>query len=257
MSNFLLEARGIDKSYGRIQVLKNVDISIAPGEAHVVIGPNGAGKTTLFKVLSGEVFPNNGSITFAGKDVTADPGWQRVRSGIGRTFQSARIFSELTPFENMVVAVEAHERVVKGKRPLFALRPTKAVRDTAAEILEDFALTKVAKAETKSLSHGDKKRLELAMAVAGRPQLLMLDEPTAGMAPGDRQKCVELIDRLLKKGGFSLLLTEHDMAVVFGLATRISVLNYGQVIASGTPEEIRSNARVREVYLGHDVSSAA
>ena len=256
MSAALLEARGIAKSYGRIQVLKEVNLSIHPGEAHVVIGPNGAGKSTLFKVLSGEVAFEAGTIRFDGGDVTAMPGWRRVRKGIGRTFQTARIFADLTPFENMIVAVEAHERKRGRFLDLLSLRPTVAVQDTAAAILDDFALTGVAGLPTKTLSHGDKKRLELAMAVAGRPRLLMLDEPTAGMAPADRNKCIELIDGLLRKGGFSLLLTEHDMAMVFGLATRITVLNYGQVIATGNVQEIRSNARVREIYLGHNVAPA-
>ena len=256
MTAHLLEARGIEKSYGRVQVLKQVDLTISPGEAHVVIGPNGAGKTTLFKVLSGELDVEAGSIRFDGEDVTAVPGWRRVRKGMGRTFQSARTFADLTPYENMIVAVEAHARVSGRLFNVLSLRPSAAARETAMATLEDFALTSVAGWPTKTLSHGDKKRLELAMVVAGRPRLLLLDEPTAGMAPADRRKCIDLIGDLLRKGRLSLLLTEHDMDVVFGLATRITVLNYGQVIATGNPEEIRSNARVREVYLGHHVAAA-
>ena len=256
MSNPLLQARGITKSYGRMPVLKQVDLSIEPGEAHVVIGPNGAGKTTLFKVLSGELPVNGGTISLDGADVTAVPGWQRVGKGIGRTFQSARVFAELTPFENMIVAVEAHERRSGTVFDLLKMRSSAAAKETARAILDDFTLSKVVHSPTKTLSHGDKKRLELAMAVAGRPRLLMLDEPTAGMAPADRHTCIDLIGRLLAQGDFSLLLTEHDMAVVFGLATRITVLNYGQVIATGLPQEIRSNARVRDIYLGHDAALA-
>lgn len=256
MSAGRLEARGLEKSYGRMQVLKKVDLLIEPGQAHVVIGPNGAGKTTLFKVLSGEVPADAGTIRLDGTDITAMQGWQRVRRGVGRTFQSARVFADLTPFENMVVAVEAHARRFGTLLDLLSMRPTAATRDSARAILEDFALAGVASRPTKTLSHGDKKRLELAMAVAASPRLLMLDEPTAGMAPADRHRCIDLIARLLGNGGLSLLLTEHDMAVVFGLATRITVLNYGQVIATGTPERIRSDARVRDVYLGHDVAAA-
>ncbi|MES4992467.1 ABC transporter ATP-binding protein [Agrobacterium radiobacter] len=252
----LLEATGLEKAYGRISVLKNVGLTIDRGEAHIVIGPNGAGKTTLFKVLSGEIFPRGGSIRFEGQDITNVPDWRRVRMGIGRTFQSARIFSDLTPFENMIVAVEASARTRGGLLKLLSIRPNAENRDTARVILRDFLLETVADRPTRTLSHGDKKRLELAMAVAGKPRVLMLDEPTAGMAPADRYKCIELIGRLLEKGDFSLLLTEHDMEVVFGLATRVTVLNYGEVIASGAPQDIRSNARVREVYLGHELATA-
>ncbi|MFK0206293.1 ABC transporter ATP-binding protein [Agrobacterium sp. NPDC090283] len=256
MKSPLLEATALEKSYGRISVLKNVDLTIDRGEAHIVIGPNGAGKTTLFKVLSGELFPGSGAIRLEGQDITNVPDWQRVRMGIGRTFQSARVFSDLTPFENMIVAVEARARTRGGLLQLLSIRPNAENRDAARVILRDFLLETVADRPTRTLSHGDKKRLELAMAVAGKPRILMLDEPTAGMAPADRHKCIELIGRLLAKGDFSLLLTEHDMEVVFGLATRITVLNYGEVIASGAPQDIRSNARVREVYLGHELATA-
>ncbi|MGN7712649.1 ABC transporter ATP-binding protein [Agrobacterium radiobacter] len=256
MSSPLLEATALEKSYGRISVLKNVGLTINRGEAHIVIGPNGAGKTTLFKVLSGELMPGSGTIRFDGEDITKIPDWRRVRMGIGRTFQSARIFGDLTPFENMIVAVEAKARTAGSLLQLLRIRPNAENRDAARSILRDFSLEKVADRLTSTLSHGDKKRLELAMVVAGRPRILMLDEPTAGMAPADRHKSIELIGKLLEKGDFSLLLTEHDMEVVFGLATCITVLNYGEVIASGTPQDIRSNARVREVYLGHDLATA-
>ncbi len=256
MSAILLGARAIEKSYGRLSVLKGVDLTIEEGEAHVVIGPNGAGKTTLFKVLSGELVPEEGSVRFAGSDVTQLPGWQRTRLGIGRTFQSARIFTDLTTFENLVIALEAKVHAGSSLLELLRLRPARETGRAVEAMLEEFSLTNVADWPASSLSHGDKKCLELAMALAARPRLLMLDEPTAGMAPADRQRSVDLISKLLARGGFSLLLTEHDMEVVFGLATRITVLNYGEVIATGSPEEVRSNPKVREVYLGHDVSAA-
>lgn len=256
MTEPLLDATGLEKGYGRISVLKGVDLAIAPGDAHVVIGPNGAGKTTLFKVLSGELVPDKGAIRFAGHDVTAMPGWRRTRLGIGRTFQVARTFKDLTTFENVVVALEAKRRQSASALELLRLRPSDTVREAARAMLDEFSLDAVADWPAGLLSHGDKKSLELAMALAARPRLLMLDEPTAGMAPGDRRRSIELISRLLAKGAFSLLLTEHDMEVVFGLATSITVLNYGEVIATGSPEAVRSNPRVKEVYLGHDVSAS-
>jgi branched-chain amino acid transport system ATP-binding protein len=256
MSGPLLRGQSIKKDYGRITVLKGVHIQIAEGEAHVVIGPNGAGKTTLFKVLSGEVSPTAGSVEFDGRDVTGLAGWQRTRLGVGRTFQVARIFKDLTTRENLVVALEAKRRQATSFFDLARLAPASAVRESAQEMLSEFSLESVADWTAGSLSHGDKKCLELAMVIAARPRLLMLDEPTAGMAPADRQRSVDMIAKLLKKGGLSLLLTEHDMEVVFGLATRITVLNYGEIIATGPPEEVRSNPRVREVYLGHDVTDA-
>lgn len=256
MNQTLLQGRSIKKDYGRITVLKGVDIEIAEGEAHVVIGPNGAGKTTLFKVLSGEVLPTEGSVELAGRDITALAGWQRTRLGIGRTFQVARIFKDLTTLENLVVALEARRRQETSVFELVRLAPVSSVRERAREMMAEFQLEPVADWPAGSLSHGDKKCLELAMVIAARPRLLMLDEPTAGMAPADRQRSVEMISRLLAQGGLSLLLTEHDMEVVFGLATRITVLNYGEIIATGSPHDVRSNPRVREVYLGHDVSAA-
>ncbi|MBX3529442.1 MAG: ABC transporter ATP-binding protein [Rhizobiaceae bacterium] len=252
----MLRGTSLKKDYGRITVLKGVDIDVAEGEAHVVIGPNGAGKTTLFKVLSGEVFPTSGTVSFDGRDVTRLAGWQRTRHGVGRTFQMARIFKELSAFENLVVALEAKKRQGTSALELLRLVPAASIRDEARRILAEFSLEHVSAWPAGSLSHGDKKTLELAMVLAARPRLLMLDEPTAGMSPADRQRSVELIAGLMKGGGLSLLLTEHDMQVVFGLATRITVLNYGEIIATGSPEEVRSNPRVREVYLGHDVSAA-
>ncbi|MGO4833977.1 ATP-binding cassette domain-containing protein, partial [Rhizobiaceae sp. 2RAB30] len=176
--------------------------------------------------------------------------------GIGRTFQVARIFKELTTLENLVVALEAKRRQDASIFELVRLAPAANIQARAREMLNEFSLERVADWTAGSLSHGDKKCLELAMVIAARPRLLMLDEPTAGMAPADRQRSVDMIARLLKKGGLSLLLTEHDMEVVFGLATRITVLNYGEIIATGSPQEVRSSPRVREVYLGHDVSAA-
>lgn len=247
----MMEARGIHKSYGRVKVLENVDFDLIEGEAHVVIGPNGAGKTTLFRCLSGESRINGGTITLGGNDITALDGWQRVKLGIGRSFQVARIFPDMSAFENLIVAIETRERVDKGLKSTFGLvAPRREVRDEAERLVAELGLEGRLDEPASTLSHGDKKRLELAMSLALKPKLLMLDEPTAGMSPSDRAEAVRLISDVRERYGLTLLLTEHDMEVVFGLATRLTVLHHGAIIASGEPHEVRAHPRVREVYLG-------
>jgi branched-chain amino acid transport system ATP-binding protein len=248
----LLRAQGLRKAYGDAEILRGIDIEVEAGEAHVVIGPNGAGKTTLFRVLSGEVRANAGTIAFQGRDVSGLPDWRRARLGMGRTFQTSRVFSEMSVLENLVVAAEARLRNARQRiGPRFGVRPGPAARADAAAVMEETGLANLAGQMADALAHGDRKRLELAMAITLRPRLLLLDEPTAGMAPGDRMATVTLIDRLMREHGLSLLLTEHDMGVVFGLAQRLTVLNYGAVIASGTVAAVQADPRVQEVYLGH------
>ena len=243
---------GIDKSYGAIAVLKKVSIAVDEGEIHAVIGPNGAGKTTLFKVLSGELFADAGTVEFDGRDVSRLDGFQRVRIGIGRTFQVARVFSELTALQNLVIAIEARERSWKS-----TLRWGKPIAVTSEKVDEAEALLRrmniqVDKAMPAGiLAYGNRKRLELAMALAMKPKMLMLDEPMAGMSPGDRMGAVELIRQINQDMGLAVLITEHDMGVVFALAQRITVMSYGEIIASGTPAEVKNSPLVRKVYLGH------
>ena len=252
MTEDVLTASRLYKSYGPIDVLQDVSLSLRRGEAHVVIGPNGAGKTTLFKCLSGETKVSAGTITFHGKDITATPGWLRVHDGIGRSFQVARIFGDMTAYENLIVALEMRERISRGfLAGLFSLAPMASVCAEARSLIGDFGLSGMADRPARILSLGDKKRLELAMSLALRPEILMLDEPTAGMSPSDRAAAVAMIERVRREYGLTLLLTEHDMEVVFGLATRLTVLHHGQIIASGEPTQVRADARVREVYLGH------
>lgn len=252
MSDDVLTASNLNKSYGPIKVLKDVSMTLRKGEAHIVIGPNGAGKTTLFKCLSGETRLNSGVITLHGRDITRTPGWQRIHGGIGRSFQVARIFGDMSAYENLIVSLEMRERISKNKRGgLFRLAPRDEVRAEADRLIEDLGLQAAVDQPASILSHGDKKRLELAMSLALRPDILMLDEPTAGMSPTDRTEAVAMIERVRRDYGLTLLLTEHDMEVIFGLATRLTVLHYGEIIASGSPEEVRADARVREVYLGH------
>jgi branched-chain amino acid transport system ATP-binding protein len=243
----LLEARGITRGYGRIQVLQDVDITIGERQAHVVIGPNGAGKSTLFKSLSGEIFPTSGTVRFDGADVTRVPAWKRTRLGFGRTFQVARVFPQMTVRENMLVAVES-----AGGGGGWSLATSKAREAELDALLADVGLAAQRHAQAGSLAYGDRKRLELGMTLALRPKLLLLDEPTAGMSQSDRHASVELVARVTRERGIALLLTEHDMDVVFGLATQLTVLHYGRVIASGDPQAVRADPKVREVYLGHE-----
>lgn len=247
----IMEAHAISKSYGLVKVLEGVDFDLEEGEAHVVIGPNGAGKTTLFRCLSGESRINSGRIMLAGEDVTELDGWQRVQRGIGRSFQVARIFPLMSAFENLIVAIETRERNDKGLWSTFGhIAPQRVVLDEAERLVRELGLEGTLDEPASTLSHGDKKRLELAMSLVLRPKVLMLDEPTAGMSPSDRAEAVRLIAQVRDRYGLTLLLTEHDMEVVFGLATRLTVLHHGEIIASGDPHKVRADARVREVYLG-------
>ncbi|WP_112664446.1 ABC transporter ATP-binding protein [Microvirga flavescens] len=256
-TNPLLVATNVVKDYPSVKVLKGVNLSVAEGDSFAVIGPNGAGKTTLFKVLTGEVFADRGTVRFEGDDVTRMPEWKRVRLGFGRSFQVARVFKELTTQENVVIAIEAHERNT-GRRPArrLACRPSPDVREAVEQTLLEVGLIDKRDEPARLLSHGDKKRLELAMSLALQPRILMLDEPTAGMSPADRRAATELIAAIRARHRMTIVLTEHDMEVVFGLASRVAVLHQGAVIATGTPAEVRDDAMVREIYLGSELIHA-
>ncbi len=248
----ILQAKGVFKDYGDIRVLHDVALDVAPGTTHAVIGPNGAGKTTLFKVLSGELFASTGTVHFEGRDVSRVPGHARVRDGMGRTFQVARVFGENTVLDNMAIAIESRE-AAKTANPLrsLAVARSSALLDECRSILEQVGLGSRLNERASVLAYGERKRLELAMTLALKPRMLLLDEPMAGMSPGDRVAAVELLRKISRELSMSILLTEHDMSVVFALADRVTVLNYGKVIASGTPEEVKASPLVREVYLGH------
>jgi branched-chain amino acid transport system ATP-binding protein len=253
----VLKVDGLFKSYGAIPVLRDVGLAVSEKETLAIIGPNGAGKTTLFKAITGEVLPERGRIEAFGQDVTRLPADARVALGFGRTFQVARVYPETTLLGNLVLAVEARKRTAgESLGRLLQYRPSADTVADAEAWLTAVGLARRKDAEARFLSHGDKKRLEMALALALRPRIMMMDEPTAGMSPSDRVETVELIKRVRERYGVTLLLTEHDMDVVFGLSDRIMVLNYGQVIAIGSGEEIRANAAVRDVYLGHEVQHA-
>jgi branched-chain amino acid transport system ATP-binding protein len=253
----LIEVTALNKSYGAHHVLKNVNFTVSDRESFAIIGPNGAGKTTLFKVLTGEVLTNSGSVKFHSEEVVMVPAFMRIRMGFGRTFQVARVFLETSVIENLIVAVET--RLRNEGRPAgrwYSWKPTPDVVAEAHGRLVDMGLEDKRFVEARNLSHGDKKRLELAIALALNPRVLMLDEPTAGMSPPERHRTVELIKRIRAEQGITVMLTEHDMDVVFGLADRILVLNYGELIVVGSPEEVRRNPTVAEIYLGKEMVSA-
>jgi len=252
-----IEAASICKSYASIEVLRNVSFAVAEREAFAIIGPNGAGKTTLFKVITGEVGTNAGRVLWRGRDVTALPAAERVNAGFGRTFQVARILPEFTVRDNIVVAVEARQRARgAGTGAWWDCRPTAACREEAEHIAASLGLGHALDIDARYLSHGDKKRLEIGTTLALEPQVLMMDEPTAGMSPSDRHRTVELVNRLRRERGITLVIIEHDMDVVFGLADRVMVLNYGETIALGSVAEVKANEAVREVYLGKEMGIA-
>ena len=253
----LLTVSAVRKRYGPIEVLKGVSFAIEERQSYAVIGPNGAGKTTLMKVVTGEVLAESGQVHLDGRDVTRQPAYLRVRAGVGRTFQVARVFPQGSVLDNAVIAVEARRRNAgESLGPWHAIRPVTEVREEAETRLRDIGLEGKLHAGAAALAHGDRKRLELVLALALEPRVLVLDEPTAGMSPPERHRTVALIAGLKAQNGLTLLLTEHDMGVVYELADRLMVLNYGAVIAEGTGPEIRANPMVREVYLGQEMVRA-
>jgi branched-chain amino acid transport system ATP-binding protein len=250
LSTALLETRGLAKRFGGLVATDNVSIEVREGEIHALIGPNGAGKTTLVSQLTGNLRPDAGSIHFAGRDVTHLPIHARVRLGLARSFQITAVLREFSALENVALAVQAHAG--HSFRFLADARYDKSLREPAWQGLEIVGLDTRSGVPAAALSHGEQRQLEIAMALAGQPRLLLLDEPMAGMGAEESQDMVHLLRRLKSRCG--MLLIEHDMDAVFALADRITVLVYGRAIASGTPEEIRANAEVRQAYLGEEIA---
>ena len=249
MADALLEVRGLRKRFGGLVATDGVDLDVAEGETLAVIGPNGAGKTTLIAQLAGELRPDAGAIRFAGADVTALPAAARSHRGLARSFQVTSIFRDLSTLDNVALAVQAHAgHSFRFWRPA---RSEPVLRAPAAAILERVGLGGRGDVPAGTLAHGEQRQLEVAMALATRPRLLLLDEPVAGMGLEESARMVELLRGL--RGRHTIVLVEHDMDAVFALADRISVLVYGRVIASGVPTAIRANAEVRRAYLGEDI----
>ena len=249
MAEPLLSVRGLRKRFGGLVATDGVDLDVAEGETLAVIGPNGAGKTTLIAQLSGDLAPDAGTIRFAGEDVTALPAPARSRRGFARSFQITSIFREFSALDNVALAVQAHAG--HSFRFWRRAREERALREPARAVLAQVGLATRADVEAGALAHGEQRQLEIAMALASRPRLLLLDEPVAGMGIDESQRMVALLRTL--RGRHTIVLVEHDMDVVFALADRISVMVYGRVIATGAPEAIRGNVEVRRAYLGEEV----
>jgi branched-chain amino acid transport system ATP-binding protein len=244
----VLRTEGLVKRFGGLTATDRLSLDVTEGELHAVIGPNGAGKTTLIAQLSGELRPDAGTIRFLGEDVTPLPAHLRSLKGLARSFQITSIFQEFTALDNVALAVQAHAG--HSFRFWQAARRDPALRDPARAILAQVGLAERANVTAAHLAHGEKRALEIAMALATKPRLLLLDEPMAGMGSDDSVRMVRFLARL--KGTITILLIEHDMDAVFALADRITVLVYGRAIATGAPEAIRDNAEVRQAYLGEE-----
>jgi len=248
MARILLEVAGLCKSFGAVKATNDLSFTIARNHIHALIGPNGAGKTTVVNQLSGDLLPDSGDILFNGINVTGYKAHHMARLGIGRSFQITHIFTNLTVAENMALALCAHSG--HNFKFLKNWRSSVPVQEELASALERVDLLHRADLKARYLSHGEKRQLEVGMAMVGKPELLILDEPMAGLGPGGTIELTKLIGKL--KGKLTILLVEHDMDVVFTLADRVTVLVYGQNLATGTPEEIRNNAQVRAAYLGEE-----
>ena len=249
----ILEVRGVVKNFGGLRALQDVSFSVEKGEIRAIIGPNGAGKSTLFNVMTGLFPPDAGEVIFDGERISGVPPYRIIRKGIGRSFQITNIFPRMTVFENVQVALFAHRR---ENRDLFGrARRYPDVASEALAILGQVGLSEKHELSASILSHGDQKRLEIAISLASRPKLLMLDEPTAGMSRFESRETVELLRTISREQGLTLVFTEHDMDIVFGISERIVVLQQGMVIADGRPPEIRANPHVRKAYLGEEIQA--
>jgi branched-chain amino acid transport system ATP-binding protein len=242
----LLEIDGLSKRFGGVVASDDITLEVSKGELHAIIGPNGAGKTTLIGQLAGEIAPDAGHIRFEGRDVTALPTYRRSQLGLARSFQITSLFLDFTTLDNVALAVQAHAghsfrfwRDARGEAEL---------REPARAALARVGLAGRSDVAVANLSHGEHRQLEIAMALATSPRMLLLDEPMAGMGPDESARMVKTLRELKRE--LTILLIEHDMEAVFALADRITVLVYGRIIASGDPEAIRANTEVRQAYLG-------
>src|SRR6201746_1296201 len=243
-----IELRAVEKSFGITPVIRDINLAVAQGERHALIGPNGAGKSTTFNLISGYMRPTSGSVLMDGEVISHLPPYQINRRGLSRSFQVTNVFSNMSVWENLRCAV----LWATGHRYAFwkNIDRLPEVRERTARILEDINLTSRRDVLAGLLTYAEQRALEIGITIAGGADVILLDEPTAGMSHAETERAVALIRRLTE--GRTLLIVEHDMSVVFGLADRISVLVYGQIIASGTPEEIRANPKGKEDYLGEE-----
>ncbi|MGH8740447.1 MAG: ABC transporter ATP-binding protein [Burkholderiales bacterium] len=248
MTEPLLRVCELRKSFGALRASDGITFDVQPGETHAVIGPNGAGKTTFISQLAGNLRPDSGRIAFAGEDITALPAPRRARKGLARSFQITSVYPEFSALQNVALAIQAHAG--HSFRFWRDARRDPALTLPAEKVLREVGLGERIHILAANLAHGEQRQLEVAMALATGPRLLLLDEPMAGMGTEESQRMIALLSSLKRKQ--TIILVEHDMDAVFRLADRISVLVYGRVIATGAPEEVRANPEVRAAYLGED-----
>jgi len=241
-----LETQSISKEFGRLFAVQDVSLEIMKGDVHAIIGPNGAGKSTYFNLITGYHTATSGKVLFKGEDITGLPAYRRCKLGITRSFQITSIYPKFTVYESVLMGLLSHRGITLN----FFSNANKFFQEDVWRILEDVGLADQANALGESISHGDKKRLELAVTVGTEPEMLLLDEPTCGMSPEETEITMDLIKKLSSERGLTILFTEHDMGVVFGVAKRISVLHQGMLIEDGTPEKVRESEEVQRVYLG-------
>ena len=245
----LLRVEGVTKSFGGFVAVHEVSLTVEKGQMASIIGPNGAGKSTLFNLITGHLVPEHGRVFFGDREITGMPPHKICQRGVGRSFQRTNIFPRLSVFDNVQVAVLSHQRKSLN---LYTSARRLAERETF-DLLEQVGLADEAQSVAATLAYGFQKQLELGIALASEPQLLLLDEPTAGMSPQETASTIALIGKIARERGLTLLFTEHDMDVVFGIAEKITVLHQGRVLAEGTPDEMRQNLEVQHVYLGEAV----
>lgn len=248
----LLETKQLQKQFGKLMAVDGVDLEVTDRELRAIIGPNGAGKSTLFGLITGKLRPTFGRIIYKGEDITNLPVHQRINKGMGISFQITSIFQDLTVFDNVRIGVI--RRMGKHLSFFRSINKFRGINEKTLDILELIGMSEKGAIAAGQLSHGDKRILEIGISLSNDPELLFLDEPTAGMNPIETKNTVDLIKSLSEKKEISIIITEHDMAVVFELAERITVLQEGKVIAEGTPNDIKGNAKVRTAYLGEEES---
>jgi len=245
-----LSVQNLTKEFGKLIAVNNVSFEIHEGDIVAVIGPNGAGKSTLFNLITGYLPATSGKVLFRGNDITGCPPYKIIQKRINKSFQVANIFPDLTTFENVRIGVLAYRQ--KGLSLFKSVEAMEPIKREADEILKAIGLEDERDTVASNLSHGDQKSLEIGISLTTEPQLLLLDEPTAGMGPEETMETVRLIQQVARNRGITLLFTEHDLNVVFSISQRIIVLQQGSIIADGTGEEIRQNAKVKEAYLGEE-----
>ncbi len=251
MNESVLHTEAITKTFGGFTAVSEVSVSIETNERCALIGPNGAGKSTFLGLISGKIRSSKGHVYLEDREITHSSPEKIVRLGMGRAFQVTSIFPKLSVLENVVLPILIRRK--RGLRFFTLLRNERGVEREARELLESIGLEGCANLAARALSHGDKKRLDLGIALAARPKILLLDEPTAGVPPEETMKIIELVKRVHEERNISILFTEHNMNVVFAISQRIIVLNQGRVIADGLPQEVKENKAVREAYFGEEI----